>query len=109
MYILWFILMYTSRYTARYITIHQDTYPIGNYVYTKKDRKPHVFPPPPHQTLVGIMSKGINPQSDFRNKNPARPWAQPGATGVDRQARPFGSGPPLQIEAKMRFVCTNVK
>ena len=30
MYILWFILMYTSRYTARYITIHQDTYPIGN-------------------------------------------------------------------------------
>ena len=55
------------------------------------------------------MTKGINPQSDFRNKNPSRPWAQPGATGVDRQARPFGSGPPLQIEAKMRFVCTNVK
>ena len=33
---------YTIKIQSGYITIHQDTYPIGNY--TKNDRKPPVTP-----------------------------------------------------------------
>ena len=44
-YLVVYLDVYIKIQCARYITIHQDTYPIGNY--TKKDRKPHVSPKHP--------------------------------------------------------------
>jgi len=62
----------TIRIHARYIKIHQDTYPIGNPPQ-KWDRKPHVTPgaSPELPEIISVISSPISPsrlsaRSDLR-------------------------------------------